>query len=56
MLTRRCEPRLICPGHDHEDNMSRDAKKKKSTGVPTQSDTNWPVHLQKMARSLKFRI
>ena len=28
----------------------------RSLGFPTRSDTNWPVQLQKMARSLKFWI
>ena len=27
-----------------------------SSGFPTRDDTNRPVQLQKMARSLKFRI
>ena len=31
-------------------------RKKRSSGFPTRSDTNRPVDLQKMARSLKFRI
>ena len=37
------------------DHLSRDARKL-VFGFPTRSDTNWPVQLQKMARSLKFQI
>ena len=36
--------------------MSRDARKKRSSGFPTRSVTNWSVQPQKVARSLKFRI
>ena len=31
-------------------------EKKQSWGVPTMSDTNWAVQLQKMAEGFKFRI
>ena len=27
-----------------------------SLGFPTMSDTNWPLQLQKIVRSLKFRV
>ena len=30
-------------------------KKNRSSGIPSRSDTNLPVQLQKMARSLNFR-
>ena len=36
-------------------NMSRDARNR-SSGFPTRSDTNRPVQVQKMARSLKICI
>ena len=31
-------------------------REKRFSGFPTRSDTNWPVQLQKMAGTLKFRI
>ena len=36
--------------------MSCDARKNRSSGFPTRSDTTRPVQLQKMARGLKFWI
>ena len=57
ILNNRLRNQLCLPAWrergGHKRHMSHENR---SSGFPTRSDTNRPVHIQKMARSFDFRI